>query len=314
MKYIFGYLFLYIYSTTEEAQIEEDDGLDDDNEDDSPTNRGMNDEIEEENDNVLFTEIVRSPVKTNTNSNSKTADEDDNFRNTLDNNALHQQPLGIMETNIDPVAWRAELERVTPKLNQPTNTNNALITTSIGGGGSRGEWRAHLEQTRNAANVIMKYLPASKDILNKLCTDLTETLELISNREKYINTSLKHLSTEYRNQAEKQTELITSVQNAQNRITTLTNELTSITDVLEDIKTAMEERGSSMTDTSPLIRIKAALANIRNEIKSLDLQIGVCGHVVMQNRISHKADYRAGTGRISTVINSNDLLNDNDDE
>lgn len=309
-------MFLYrIYRGTEETHIEEDDGLDDDEDMNNTTSsRRITDEIEEENDDVLFTEIVRTPSTSSSNknnSNSKQSDEDLDYRQQqIDESALHQQPLGIMETNVDPVTWRAELERVTPKL----NSSSISTSTKVGMGASRGEWRSHLEQTRNAANVINKYLPSSKDTLNKLCTDLNETLELISSREKYINTSLKHLSGEYRSQADRQTELVTAVQNAQNRITSLTNELTGITDVLEDIKTAMEERGSSMTDTSPLIRIKAALANIRNEIKSLDLQIGVCGHVVMQNRISHKAEYRAGTGRPSSMVPSSTDLNDNDED
>jgi estrogen-related receptor beta like 1 len=40
-----------------------------------------------------------------------------------------------------------------------------------------------------------------------------------------------------------------------------------------------------MTDTSPLIRIKQALADLRTEVKSMELRIGVVGHTLMQSKL-----------------------------
>jgi hypothetical protein len=47
-------------------------------------------------------------------------------------------------------------------------------------------------------------------------------------------------------------------------------------------------QGSSMTDTSPLIKIKASLSALRSEVKVMDLHIGVVGHAVMQSKVHHK--------------------------
>lgn len=69
---------------------------------------------------------------------------------------------------------------------------------------------------------------------------------------------------------------------AATRVTGLSNELGALNDALEDVKGALEDRGSSMTDTSPLIKIKAALSALRAEAKTMDLHIGVVGHAVMQ--------------------------------
>jgi hypothetical protein len=57
----------------------------------------------------------------------------------------------------------------------------------------------------------------------------------------------------------------------------------------------MDERGSSLADASPLIRIKAALAAVRADIRELDVQLGVQGHAVMQGRLlaRHAAHERA---------------------
>jgi hypothetical protein len=217
-------------------------------------------------------------------------------------------PLGILESTVDPVAWRAELERVAPRLKQPALPGAAGGASGPGGGSSsllgggavRGEWRAHLEQTRAAEGVIAKYLPFSRDGLERLGGDLADVLEAVSARERSVNAALKHLAADYRGGSERQAQLQESVTRAQTRVTGLSNELAAVSEALEDVKAQMEERGSSMTDTSPLIRIKAALSNLRGEIKTLDLQLGVCGHAVMQHRISHKMAGRNENGR-STV-------------
>jgi hypothetical protein len=40
-----------------------------------------------------------------------------------------------------------------------------------------------------------------------------------------------------------------------------------------------------MTDTSPLVKIKAALGDLKSEIKAMELRIGVVGHTIMQSKI-----------------------------
>ena len=40
-----------------------------------------------------------------------------------------------------------------------------------------------------------------------------------------------------------------------------------------------------MTDTSPLMKIKQALADLKVEIKAMELRIGVVGTTIMQSKI-----------------------------
>ena len=53
------------------------------------------------------------------------------------------------------------------------------------------------------------------------------------------------------------------------------------------LQSQMDSRGSSMTDTSPLMKIKEALTNLRTEIKSMELRIGVVGHTLMQSKLKY---------------------------
>ncbi len=53
----------------------------------------------------------------------------------------------------------------------------------------------------------------------------------------------------------------------------LTNELAVISDRVEELKTQMDDKGASMTDTSPLVKIKQALTNLKSEVKELEVLI-----------------------------------------
>jgi estrogen-related receptor beta like 1 len=70
-----------------------------------------------------------------------------------------------------------------------------------------------------------------------------------------------------------------------------------VSEALEDVRARLEEKGSSMTDTTPLLKIKGALAALRGEAQQLEVMGGVVGHAVMQSRLSHKAlAGRGGSG------------------
>lgn len=117
-----------------------------------------------------------------------------------------------------------------------------------------------------------------------------DLLTTVTNRERYINTSFKHLASEYGSVSDKASETNAAYAIASSRVGELTSELANINEALEEAAGAMNEKGSSMTDTSPLIKIKAALSALRNEVKLMDLHVGVVGHAVMQSKISHKVN------------------------
>lgn len=61
--------------------------------------------------------------------------------------------------------------------------------------------------------------------------------------------------------------------------------MSTIDEQLEEIKGDMNNRESNATDTSPLVSMKHALVNIRGEVKTFDLRIGVVSHTLMQAKL-----------------------------
>jgi len=62
-----------------------------------------------------------------------------------------------------------------------------------------------------------------------------------------------------------------------------------VEDRIEQLKNKMEEEGMKMTDTSPLSKIKASIAQLKKEVAHLDIKIGVINHHLLKYRITEKA-------------------------
>merc|ERR1711865_1172294 len=152
-----------------------------------------------------------------------------------------------------------------------------------------GEWRGHIEQTRKHEQTISAQLPDAKLQLQAIGSSVSETLERVSGKEKYINNQFEHLRQEYHQIHEKLKEVTEKFQTSSTDVNNLTNELASATERLDEIKDTMDSRGNSMTDTSPLVQIKQALTSLRDEIKTFELRIGVVSHSLMRAKIRVKS-------------------------
>ena len=56
----------------------------------------------------------------------------------------------------------------------------------------------------------------------------------------------------------------------------------------------MNEQGNTMTDTSPLVKIKKAIHSLRQEIQGVEIRLGVVGNTLLQAKIKDKAVPDAG--------------------
>ncbi len=225
------------------------------------------DEIpEEEEEDVLYSEVVHH----------KDYRKEDELEKSL---------VEMMEGNVDPVLWKTELERVGPKLKGTMTTAGK-------------EWRSHLEATKKHQGTIAETFPSSAKQLESIAASTGEILERVVQKEGQINNQLEHLTEEYKVIKARLDVLTKEYQGTTENIGKYTNELATISDRVEEIKSQMDDRGASMTDTSPLVKIKQALQNLKAEVKELELRIGVVGHSLMQakNRQSKGNHLKKGAG------------------
>ena len=76
-------------------------------------------------------------------------------------------------------------------------------------------------------------------------------------------------------------------------VSKLTNELAEISEKLEDLKESFESRDSGLNDTSPLVKIKAALQQLKEEIHGFDMRIGVVSQSLLAARVGDHNRLRA---------------------
>lgn len=61
-----------------------------------------------------------------------------------------------------------------------------------------------------------------------------------------------------------------------------------VSEKLEVIQAKTNEHSGSMTDSSPVVKIKEALKNLQVEIKSMDVRLGVLNHSVLQYKTKER--------------------------
>ena len=184
-------------------------------------------------------------------------------------------PLKIIEADVDAVEWKKELERVAPKLK-----------FKIMAAGK--EWKTHLVEAKHHEKKIGNILPNAQAQLTSIQDSIAQSLERIQQKERYMNQQFDNLSREYREMQEKFRDINERYNRSNDNVQELTNSLGIISDQLEEAKARQEERGSSMTDTKPLVRMKDALKALQEEMKQMELKIGVVGYTLLNAKMKSK--------------------------
>lgn len=179
----------------------------------------------------------------------------------------------ILKSKIDPIAWQTELERVGPRLRIAQR------------GTSGKEWRAHVDLTKASEVKLCEVMPVAQKQLEALAERTTRAQNKIGLKENYINKQFETKKEAYATLKQALDAVAKAYEESSDHVSKLTTELAGIADQLDEMKGTMADRGNSMTDTSPLVQIKQALKQIKLEVVAFDLQIGVVGHTLMQQKL-----------------------------
>ncbi|XP_039285721.1 intraflagellar transport protein 57 homolog isoform X1 [Nilaparvata lugens] len=186
-----------------------------------------------------------------------------------------QKPEEILESNTNLEEWHLELERVLPHLKVTIKSDSR-------------DWRSHLEQMKQHRAGMEETLGSAKFQLERLEKEITGTLEKVKSREKFLNSQLENLLSQYRTAQDELARVTEQYREVSGGVNDRQRQLTRLTDELDLIKQEMEERGSTMTDGSPLINIKKAIARIKADIVEMDVRIGVLDHAVLEAKLRDK--------------------------
>jgi len=260
-------------------------------------------EEEEKEDNVIEDDSELTMDKLNDELAEEIEDEAEEEESYMDLAGMKQQsmlneftnskPDSVLESKVDGEEWKLEIERVLPLL-------KVHIRADVK------DWRTHYEQMQSYSNGIKQTLQDTQVQLDKLHEEISKTLEKVASREKYINNQLEGKVQDYRSEQDKLSAIKEKYEESSGGVNELTQALATITEELEQVKIQMEERGTNMTDSGPLVRIKQALSKLNQEMMEMDLQIGVHEHSLLQARLREKLGLEVKVNKLQTS-NKRDL-------
>jgi len=69
----------------------------------------------------------------------------------------------------------------------------------------------------------------------------------------------------------------------------LENELSEVNERLGNITRKIDDTGKSFSDTKPLQNIKKSITNVKNDIKAIDIRIGVVSNTLLQLKLKERS-------------------------
>lgn len=208
-----------------------------------------------------------------------------------DNEQLQNQ---IIQSSISKEEWMLEVERVAHKL-------------KVGKAPSDGkEWRSHLDQTKKYADSVKQSLPDVRVKLERLSDEVSKALERIAMKEGLLSKSFQGMTGDYRAHSDNLLEIQTNFSQVSKNVGDLENELMEINERLSNCQKKIDDTGKSFSDNSPLQKIKKSIAQVKSDIKSIDIRIGVVSNTLLQLKLKERARAQDESKRVIDTGAEND--------
>ncbi len=69
----------------------------------------------------------------------------------------------------------------------------------------------------------------------------------------------------------------------------------------------IDTHGRNMTDTAPLNNIKKAISGVKDDLKGLDLRIGVVSNMLLQAKLKERSKMETSKSGLDIISNEYDL-------
>lgn len=190
------------------------------------------------------------------------------------------EDVSIIGNVISREEWEMETQQVAPQLQirLPAEAR---------------DWRTNLEGAAKDRTQIDESWKEAKASLSRVCTEITEHLQKVETRERFLNNEFASRTDEYRNKKEIFTQKQEAHENEEAEVNDTTGEVLRYTELIEEMHEELAERSTPRTDGGPASKIKNALHDLEEEMKQMDLQMGVIRHQLLHVRL--KEQLQAGT-------------------
>lgn len=182
-----------------------------------------------------------------------------------------------MHSSIARDEWMLEVERVAHKL----KVNKNIVDGK--------EWRTHMDQTKKYHEQVKVSLPDVRYKLERLSEDVSKALEKIGKKEGLLTRSFQGKTGDYRAQTDNLKNIQDNFQRMSKNVQDLESELMEVNDRLGKIQLKIDDTGKSFSDNSPLQNIKKSITQVKKDISSIDIRIGVVSNTLLQLKLRERS-------------------------
>ncbi|CAK4083636.1 unnamed protein product [Aphanomyces euteiches] len=176
-----------------------------------------------------------------------------------------RQDASVIESpEIDPNAWKAEIDKNMPKIRQ-TITDTRTPT----------HWSLHLEVFRLHGGMLATW---EADRMKRLQAIVAEHAETIRTKERAMNAQCQTWREQYQRRKDRHVELANHIAALEVLRADMVETLESISAALATTQAQLKARSDGLTDTTMLTQIKHGLTAIRAEIAAMDTALAIQRH------------------------------------
>lgn len=97
------------------------------------------------------------------------------------------------------------------------------------------------------------------------------------------------MTGDYRAHSDHLRDIQNSFQTVSKNVQDLENELMEVNERLSVYSKKIDETGKSFSDNSPLQKIKKSIAQVKTDIKAIDIRIGVVSNTLLQLKLKERS-------------------------
>lgn len=125
--------------------------------------------------------------------------------------------------------------------------------------------------------------------LERLSDEVSKALEKIGKKEGLLSKSFQGMTGDYRAHSDHLREIQSAFTTVSKNVQDMETELSDINERLSSVEKRIDDTGKSFSDNSPLQKIKKAIAQVKNDIKSIDIRIGVVSNTLLQLKLKERS-------------------------
>ena len=114
------------------------------------------------------------------------------------------------------------------------------------------------------------------------------------------------MTGDYRAHSDRLREIQNSFNQVSKNVGDMENELSEINERLSTVEKRIDETGKSFSDNTPLQKIKKAIAQVKSDIKSIDIRIGVVSNTLLQLKLKERNKAQEDTKATAKMVLENE--------